>query len=205
MLEKLRNLKKIDFLLMTGMGMVIMGLGLSLKNKEKPVGETLVFREGATPTMAVKPTIAERKVMVEVAGEVLNPGVYRLALGTRVNDALIVAGGLAAKADRNWVERNVNRAQILADGQKIYIPKVGVVTSGAVAVVSKTVLGEKIINVNTATVEEFDSLSGIGPALAKRIVDYREKVGSFKDINELKLVTGIGDKLYEKIKDELSI
>jgi competence protein ComEA len=145
------------------------------------------------------------EVTIDIAGEVINPGVYKLKGEGRINDALVVAGGLAAGADRDWVEKNLNQAERLVDGQKIYIPKVGEsITSG------KNVLGtsqseSKIIRINTATVEELDKLSGVGPAIAGRIIDYRTKVGGFKNIEELKLVSGIGDKLFDKIKNEIAL
>jgi competence protein ComEA len=134
---------------------------------------------------------------------VIKPGVYELNNGDRIIDVLVMAGGLGAKADRGWIEKNLNQAEKIVDGQKIYIPKVGEEIK-----IDNKVLGtseSKIIRLNTATIEDLDKLTGIGPAIANRIIDYREKNGGFKDINELKLVSGIGDKLFEKIKNEIAL
>ena len=157
--------------------------------------------------MSVAPTVdlqSNVKVAIDVGGEVINPGVYSLDKESRINDALAAAGGLSAKADRDWVEKNLNKAEKLADGQKIYIPKVGE------EIKTNQVLGSnttetKIVRINSATAEQLDTLIGIGPAMAQRIIDYRTKNGGFKNIEELKLVSGIGDKLFEKIKNEVAL
>jgi competence protein ComEA len=98
---------------------------------------------------------------------------------------------------------NLNKAEKLFDGQKIYIPKVGD------KVENKTVTGvtttSKIIRLNSATVEELDKLNGVGPAIAQRIIDYRIENGGFKTVDEIKLVPGIGDKMFEKIKNEIQL
>ena len=121
--------------------------------------------------------------MFDISGEVLKPGVYGLAAGSRVSEALVVAGGLAVNADREWVELNINRAKKIGDGEKIYIPKkirneeLGIRNEKSTEI-QKTIqiLGVQsggIININTAEVSELDKLEGIGPALAQRIIDYR--------------------------------
>jgi competence protein ComEA len=116
----------------------------------------------------------------------------------------VAAGGLSAKADRDWVEKNLNKAEKVVDGQKIFIPKIGE------EVKTENVLGSsttesKIVRLNTATLEQLDTLNGIGPAMAQRIIDYRTQNGGFKNIEELKLVSGIGDKLFEKIKNDVGL
>ena len=184
-------------MLVLGIGLVAVGLGLNWVDKFKAPTDQL-------KTIKTTPTDVQRdnKVIIDISGEVINPGVYQLKNGARVNDILIMAGGLAAKADRDWVEKNLNRAEILRDGQKIYIPKINE------EIKTNNVLGVKtngIISLNNATVADLDRLSGIGPALAQRIVDYRDKNGGFKNVEEIKLVSGIGDKLYEKIKDQIGL
>jgi len=199
MLEKLRKLKIVDGILVLGFLLVIVGIGMNFKDQFLEKAEVKVASKNPTPTVKNDVQV-DSEVTIDIAGEVINPGVYKLKNESRVNDALVAAGGLGAKADRDWVEKNLNQAERLVDGQKIFIPKVG----EEVPVVTQ-VLGSKIIKINTATVEDLDKLTGVGPALAERIIDYRTKNGGFKDINELKLVSGIGDKLFEKIKDEISL
>jgi len=116
----------------------------------------------------------------------------------------VAAGGLSAKADRDWVEKNLNKAEKLVDGQKIYIPKVGEEIKTDQVLGSSTT-ETKIVRINTATIEQLDTLTGVGPSIAQRIIYYRTKNGGFKDVEELKLVSGIGDKLFEKIKNDVGL
>lgn len=207
MLEKLRRLKIVDGILILGFLLVVVGIGMNFKDQFWEKAEVKVTNKNPTPTLqfggqAVKNDVQNNsEVTIDIAGEVIRPGVYKLKSESRVNDALVVAGGLGAKADRDWVEKNLNQAEKLVDGQKIFIPKVG----EEVPVVTQVLGSTSVVRLNTATVEQLDTLSGIGPALAQRIIDYRTKNGGFKDINELKLVSGIGDKLFEKIKDEIEL
>lgn len=204
MLEKLRKFKWIDGVFIIGFILIIVGIGMNFKNNflEKP--KVKLTTKNISPTEIVD-TQVYKEVTIDIAGEVINPGVYKLKGEPRVNDALVLADGLAAGADRDWVEKNLNQAERLVDGQKIYIPKVGEnITSGG-NVLGTNQSNNKIIRINTATIEDLDRLSGVGPAIAQRIIDYRNKVGGFKSIEELKLVSGIGDKMFEKIKDEISL
>jgi competence protein ComEA len=101
------------------------------------------------------------------------------------------------------VEKNINRAEKLSDGQKIYIPKLGENVGKTLGVSAVSTGGQ--VNLNKASVAELDRLNGVGPALAQAIVDYREQNGGFKNIEELKLVPGIGEKLFAKIKTKVSL
>jgi competence protein ComEA len=215
--EKLKKFSWIDGLLFLGIFLVIVGIGMNFKNSfwEKADFKLMTKNISVTPRqqqsqLGEQTTVevqVNSKVVIDVGGEVINPGVYELKNGDRINEALVAAGGLSAKADRDWVEKNLNKAEKLVDGQKIYIPNQ--VESRKLKVESEEILGvstnNKIVRINTATVEQLDTLSGIGPAIAGRIIDYRTKKGGFKDINELKLVSGIGDKLFEKIKDDVAL
>jgi competence protein ComEA len=208
--EKLGKFGWIDGFLVLGIILVIAGIGMNFQNSFWEKAEVKLIKKeiSVTPTQPVGGQASDvevfSKVMIDVGGEVIKPGVYELKDGERINDALAVAGGLSANADRDWVEKNLNKAEKLVDGQKIYIPKVGeeIKTS---QVLGSSETKSKIVRINTATAEELDTLSGIGPAIAGRIIDYRSQNGGFKDIEELKLVPGIGDKLFEKIKDEIGL
>lgn len=206
--EKLGRFKWIDGLLILGILLVIVGIGMNFKDSFWEKAEVKLTTKNISPT-SVADVQVSNKVMIDVGGEVVNPGVYELNSDNRINDALVAAGGLAANADRDWVEKNLNKAEKLIDGQKIFIPNQ--VESEKLKVESEEILGvstnldNKIVRINTATVEQLDTLSGIGPALAARIIDYRESNGGFKNVEELKLVSGIGDKLFEKIKDDVAL
>ena len=148
--------------------------------------------EPATPTPAA--------INVYVTGAVNKPDVYALPLNSIVKEAIAAAGGATADAD---LER-INLALRLSDQMQIYVPRKGEAApppnSGAVpgAPTGK-------ININTAPAEELDELNGIGPSLAKAIIDYRTANGPFKTIEEINDVKGIGDALFAKIKDSITV
>lgn len=208
MLEKLRKLKIIDAIFVLGLGLIIVGIGMNFKDnflEKSEVKLTSQQQSSLDGQVMIGDTQVYSEVIIDIAGEVINPGVYKLKNESRINDALVMAGGLGAKANREWVEKNLNQAERLVDGQKIYIPKIGENLTAISNVLGTSQSNNKIIRINTATIEDLDKLSGIGPAIAQRIIDYRTKNGGFKDINELKLVSGIGDKMFEKIKDEIAL
>ena len=142
---------------------------------------------------------------VDVDGAVVSPGVYRLKDGARVAQAIDAAGGLAPEADVT----GFNRASKVTDGQKIHVPTVGEqqasiaeagVDGGASA--SLGVSGATgLVNINTASAAELQTLSGIGPSMAQSIIDERTKNGAFASVDDLMRVSGIGEKKLAKIKD----
>lgn len=148
-------------------------------------------------------------IFVDISGAVNEPMVMELPQGSRVADAISAAGGLRGDAD---VEA-VNRAAFLADGEKIIIPQKGETAqvppsvsaqfSGSTGI--KTGNGDQRVNLNTATVEELQTLNGVGPATAEKIIAYREENGRFMKTEDLKNVNGIGDKTYEKLKEEITV
>ena len=142
------------------------------------------------------------KIIVDVAGAVNSPKVVELPADSRVADAIAAAGGLTKDADTS----QINQAAFLNDGEKIYIPEVGEDDSAASGLnTSSIAFKASKIDINTATSEELQTLSGVGPATAEKIISYRSDVGYFKDINELKNVEGIGDKTFDKLKDYIMI
>lgn len=138
-------------------------------------------------------------ITVEAAGEVVKPGVYELPAGSRVNDLLVLAGGLSAEADRDWVEKNINMAAKLVDGMKVYIPGV---STGEVSSVKNQMSGEmEKININTASESELDTLWGIGPATAKKIIEGRPYQRP-EELLEKKIVKS---NVWEKIKEKITV
>ena len=142
-----------------------------------------------------------------ICGEVKNPGVYDIENGARVIDLLKLAGGQNEDACLDIV----NLAEIVFDGQRIYIPSLeeinssGFYLSGSDYSYNSSYLEMRIVNINTAGLKELESLPGIGPVTAGNIIEYRNKKGLFKAREELKNVTGIGQKKYEKIKQYISV
>ena len=147
--------------------------------------------EPATPTPAT--------INVYVAGAVSKPDVYTLPLNSIVKDAITAAGGATADADLD----RINLATRLADQMEVYVPRKG--EAAPPPNESAPGAATEKININTASAEELDKLPGIGPAIAKAIIDYRTKNGSFKKIEDINEVKGIGDALFEKIKDQITI
>ena len=149
----------------------------------------------------------ENLIKVYICGSVKDPDVYEMEDGERVVDLLEKAGGPTDEACLDVV----NLAQILIDGQRIYIPSNEEITSGNTLFFSSNdyldnnSLEAVVININHATCQELKSLPGIGEVIAKNIVDYREKYGLFSKEEDLKNVKGIGEKKYETIKDMITI
>ena len=137
------------------------------------------------------------RVTVHVAGAVRRPGVYRLTAGARVDDALRRAGGPRARADL----AAVNLAAKLDDGRQVLVPEraaapapVGAAGVGAPGGAGPAAPPAQPVNLNTATLEQLDTLDGVGPGIAQRILDYRQQHGGFRRIEELGEVPGIGAK-----------
>ncbi|WP_300300617.1 helix-hairpin-helix domain-containing protein [Anaerosolibacter sp.] len=159
--------------------------------------------EEAPEIMIEQNDIKERKIAIDVIGEVIKPGLVILDDGTRVIDAIEAAGGLLESADR----RKINLARLLKDEEQIYVPKIGenieIQDSNNAVGQGVTNLGK--ININQATAVELEKLNGIGEALASRIIQYRLEKGEFKDIKDIMKVSGIGEKKFEGMKDQITV
>lgn len=147
---------------------------------------------------------SDAEVYVDVDGAVARPGVYRLKDRARVSQAIDAAGGLTAEADVT----GLNRASKITDGQKIYVPTVGEQQAAAAvggadsaAVASGAGSSSGLVNINTASAAELQTLSGIGPSMAQSIIDERTQNGAFVSVDDLMRVSGIGEKKLAKIKD----
>lgn len=140
-------------------------------------------------------------VYVDIGGEVKNPMLLQLPPGSRIDDAIKAAGGLTDKADLS----NVNRAQLLEDGQKILIPTLGDSASAEEAQKISDAQKDVKVNINTANDDELRTLDGVGPATAEKIINHREKNGRFKSIEDIMDVSGIGEKTFERLKDDICV
>ncbi len=149
----------------------------------------------------------DQLVTVDVKGAVKKPGVYQLQSNSRVHDALEKAGGLTDEADL----KSVNQAQKLSDEAVVYVAKVGenavdVTTSAPASATSGTGQAKSaLVNLNTATEADFQTISGIGQKRAQDIIAYREANGRFKSVDDLKNVSGIGAKTLEKLKEYVTV
>lgn len=199
---------------------LIIGLNFKkLDNTSNDIEKTLSNSEELISNTLEEPKVTEAKetIRVDVKGMVKKAGVYELAKDSIVNDAIKKAGGLTSKADTT----NVNLSKSLTNEMVIYIPKKEEVTKSTVndALVDKsnsvgfidnessneTTNTTTKVNINTATLKELITLSGIGESKAQAILEYRTKNGNFKTLEDLKKVSGIGEAAYEKIKDNICI
>jgi len=161
----------------------------------------LVVQGNSTPQASaeiIPMTIAEPEIFVDVTGAVNNPGVYTLTGKSRVIDAIKAAGDSAPGADLS----TINLARVLNDGEQIYVDST-VINSAGVRVSKKLPSGP--ININRATARQLDSLDGIGPVIAARIVEYRKVNGSFLSVDDLQKVSGIGAAKFAQIKAKVRI
>jgi competence protein ComEA len=159
----------------------------------------------ANPKKAVTDTKElPQKIIVDVKGQIKHPGVYQSSTEERVMDVITRAGGLTDKADEN----QVNFAEHVHDEMVIYIPAKGEepesqagVEVNSIETAGNTAESQGKIDLNKADVNQLQNLPGIGPAKAKAIIEYREKSGKFKAAEDLKNISGIGDKTFDKLKD----
>ena len=164
-------------------------------------GTTTVAPLPSPPTETAGVTGLEAaRVVVDVVGAVRRPGLYRLEQGSRIADAVARAGGATPKAEL----AQVNLAAPLADGEQVVIPKRGapeIAPAGAPGSPAGAGPGAAPIQLSTATLEQLDTLPGVGPATAQKILDYRAKHGAFSSIEELDAVSGIGPKRLDQLRD----
>lgn len=196
---------------------VVFAIALQPRSNALPVLDDASNASGAPspplPTASVPPT-TDGVVVVHVVGQVTAPGVYELPATARVTDAVAAAGGALPEADISAV----NFARSLVDGEQIYIPAPGEQLpavpgqqgdasgpAGEVSGPAGGASGAGLININTASATELETLPRIGPAMAQRIIDYREQHGGFESVEDLRNVTGIGDATFAGIKDLVTV
>ena len=154
-----------------------------------------VVAESVAPTQVVAPAL-----VIDVTGEVVSPGVYELPAGSRVIDAIKAAGGARPKAALS----DLNLARVIKDGEQIYVDLIS--TTGArVHAGTKASAPRGPININRATASDLDSLDGIGPVIAKRIIAFRTTNGPFTAIEDLLKVSGIGDAKFAQFKEKIRV
>ena len=176
-------------LLIIGVGLLVLSSFVVFRGSSKEVI--------AAPLIPIEVSIPE--VTVDVAGAVNNPGVYSLPAQSRVIDALRAAGNSVTGSDLS----DLNLARVVKDGEQIYVnPTVRTVNGKRII---KKVIPRGPININRASAKEFDSLVGIGPVIARRIVEYRRVNGPFMAIEDLEKVSGIGSAKFEELKSKISV
>ncbi|MDD6310625.1 MAG: helix-hairpin-helix domain-containing protein [Firmicutes bacterium] len=164
-------------------------------------GAELAYEEGGE--VIASESVSEEnagEIYVDIGGAVNNPMLARLPAGSRVENAIEAAGGITDNADMT----SINRAEFVEDGQKIFIPELMTDDEGNVVSTSAEEFSGKV-NINSADSSQLETLTGVGPSTAQKIIDYRNQNGRFSKIEDLKNVSGIGDKTFEKLKDDITI
>jgi len=181
------------------LGLIMLGSGVLIYRNSQDSSEIEIVENAGGDSES-------GELIVEIAGAIEKPGVYRLPQVSRVEDLLIVSGGLSADADRGWVEKYINRAAILKDGQKFYVPCLNEHSSkesanklrGGLGDVSGDNTDQKLpININTAEQEELESLPGIGQVYAQSIIAHRP----YSSVDDLITKGALKQYVYDKIKD----
>lgn len=172
--------------------------------------DNLVTDTESVMDSAAAPETSTDIVICDVSGAVKNPKVVELKKGERIGDAIEAAGGLTSKADIS----NINRAAIVKDGDKILIPEAGSSNDSSNTVnhthnpsenIENTQTASGKININSADSTALQQIPGVGPVTADKILEYRNQNGSFSNLEELKNINGIGDKTFEKMKDQITL
>ena len=153
------------------------------------------------------------KIKIHIIGEVTEEGIIELEEGERISDAIEKAGGVTQNADLS----KVNLAYILQDGQKLYIPSMNddnnvqyISTENGEGIIAENNINDKSginkkVNINKASQSDLENIPGVGPSLAQKIISFRDENGKFKNVEDLKNVSGIGDKKFESIKDYVDV
>ena len=212
-MDWLKQLPKKWLLLGSGASIVILItllVGIYLMVNKEPRVDTTMWEETSLTTTAEVATDAtkeraETMIYVDIKGAVKVPGIYQLKNQQRIWDALALAGGVSEEADTT----QVNYAQKVKDQMIIYVPKKGEAVAQSLETLQESAPAqqnqEEKINLNTATEAELQTISGIGAKKAQEIIRFRDEQGPFKTVEELKNVSGIGEKTVERLKDMLTV
>ncbi len=196
------NNRKIIKILLAVLCFVAAGILFTYLTKKPPAEPAQGALSTETETLSEEESTSETaaNVCVHVCGSVIHPGVYYLEEGARIHEAVELAGGMTEDAAGDVI----NLAEIVSDGQKIYIPSKEELAEGFSIEDSQTA-DDGLVNINTASLDELKKLPGIGDIKAEAIIAYREETGRFNSIEDIMNVSGIKDSSYEQIKDYIKV
>ncbi len=206
-MEFLSQKQKIILILITVLMVIFIGYYIIKKSNDNYT-ELELTEENTIETKKIKIEDIEKEIIVHIAGEVKKEGILELEAGSRIADVIDKAGGTTEDADLS----NINLAYEVEDGQKIYIPNKNnkedveyIIEEAGEGIINNEDSTSKKININTASQTELETLSGIGPSTALKIIQYREENGDFDSIEDIKNVSGIGDAKFNNIKEEITV
>ena len=187
-----RKIMLLLFLILVAIGAILIAL-----NSPKPYANVSHQQTPQAAESTLSISVAEN--FVHLVGEVANPGIYKLPSGSRMFDAVLAAGGFTEQADQS----SVNLAREISDGEQIIVLASG--ASQSIGLTGSTTNQAKLISLNRASQIELESLPGVGPALAGRLIDWRAANGGFKKKQDLMKVSGIGQKLFAGLEDLVTL
>lgn len=214
-MEFLNKKQKIIFIVIGTLMVMFIGYYIIKKQddyKYKEI-ETIIEEDSAANAVNYEEKIEDTSIIVHVTGAIKKDGIIEVKQGDRIADVIEKAGGITEEADLS----KVNLAYKVSDGQKIYIPSINekdlqtgteeYITNeaGKNIIVEEEETNKEKVNINTATQTELETLSGIGPSTALKIINYRNENGKFKTKEDIKNVPGIGEQKYESIKENINI
>lgn len=174
------------------------GLGGFYFLNSRPLAEPVLIQDTSVEMLQESTLKEPSELIINVAGKVNNPGVYQLPSGSRVVDAIEAAGRQLKGVDIS----DINLARILVDGEQILV---GGVRNSAGKAVAKKITSSNPLDINRATLSQLDTLPGIGPVTAQRIITYRSKVGRINSLDELTKISGLGGAKFEELRPLLQV
>lgn len=207
-MEFLNNKQKVILGAISIIMLIFIGFYI-MKKTETDYTELEIIEEKKVELNNIKEEeIEEKKIIIHIAGEVENEGIIEVDKNARIADVIEAAGGTTEEVDLS----KVNLAYAVRDGQKIYIPNINdkqqeeyiTEEAGRDVITESQEITDKV-NINTAKQTELETLTGIGPSTALKIINYRQENGEFKTIEDIKNVPGIGESKFENIKDSICV
>ncbi len=187
--------KNILSIILASLGLILLGYGLIGLIGSSSSSNDIVFESSENTSSS------SAKIFIDIEGAVVKAGVYELSSDSRLQDALVAAGGLSLEANRDFVAKNFNLAQKLKDGAKIYVPGIGEEAGTARIDATGQVQGTASININSASLSELDTLPGVGSVIGQKIIDSRP----YESIEDLLSKKVLGSSVFEKIKDKITV
>ena len=190
--------------------LMLLFIGFYIINKANNSGyiELETEEDEVIENSITKEEIIEEEIVIHITGAVKNKGIVKVEEGARISDVIDAAGGTSNEADLS----KINLAYVVEDGQKIYVPSINdeinvesVTQEAGENVLENSNSKTSKVNINTASQTELETLSGVGPSTALKIINYREENGDFKKIEDIKNVPGIGEAKFESLKDSICV